>query len=89
MELVLDQPRVLLGRGPGVDLVLDESSLERVHAAFEFDGWGYRLQQVSEDGDLALNGAPAASGPLKHEDRFRVGEVSFSYLAEPRKPGAL
>ena len=37
MEYVLDQPRVLIGRGPGVDLVLDES-LERVHAALDYDG---------------------------------------------------
>jgi predicted component of type VI protein secretion system len=85
MEHVVDQPRVLLGRGPGVDLVVDDPSMERIHVALEFDGTGYRIGPVSPDGDLVLNGSSAGSERLKNEDRFCAGKVLFSYVVEPRR----
>lgn len=85
MEHVLDQKRVLIGRGPGVDLALREHSLKRVHACIEFQGDGYRLRHLS---DQELHGsAPAEGDPgqeLKHEDRFTLGQVTFEYLIDDR-----
>ena len=86
MEHVLDQPRVLLGRGPGVDLALEDPSLERVHAALEFHGSGYGVRHLAEEGDLVVNGASVAWCELKDEDRFQLGTVVFAYLLEARRP---
>ncbi len=83
MEYVLDQPRVLVGRGPGVDLALDDPSLERVHVALEFDGEGYRLAPVGGDGEPTRAFGPTAE--LKAEDRFVLGSIAFEYLLETRQ----
>ena len=76
MEHVLDQPRVRIGRGPGVDLALDHPSLEREHALLEFDGSGYRLRLLREPDD------PGAA--LKSEEQFHLGEIRFAYVLDPR-----
>jgi hypothetical protein len=89
MDHVLDQPRVLLGRGPGVDLAVEEPSLERVHAALEFHGIGFGVRRLAEEGDLVVDGTPMAWCELKDEDRFQLGKVVFVYLLEPRKSPTL
>lgn len=86
MEHVLDQRRVSLGRGPGVDLALDDESLACAHAQLEFCKGGFRLRRLSEEADTRLNGAPVESAELKPNDRFQLGRLSFSYVVE-RRPG--
>ncbi|MEE8557930.1 MAG: FHA domain-containing protein [Myxococcota bacterium] len=86
MEYVLDQPRVLIGRGPGVDLVLDES-LERVHAELEYDGSVFRIVSLST-GRIEVNGGAVEQSDLKDGDRLRLGGVRLVYSLESR-PAAL
>lgn len=86
MEHVLDQRRVSLGRGPGVDLALDDESLACAHAELEFCKGGFRLRRLSEEAATRLNGAPVESAELKPNDRFQLGRLSFSYVVE-RRPG--
>lgn len=86
MEHVLDQRRVSLGRGPGVDLALDDESLACAHAQLEFCKGGFRLRRLSEEAATRLNGAPVESAELKPNDRFQLGRLSFSYVVE-RRPG--
>ncbi len=84
MEYGLDQRRVSIGRGPGVDLALEDSSLIAKHAVIEFQDGGFSLRRVAERAALLVNGHPTASAALKPEDQFRLGEVAFSYVLEPR-----
>ena len=84
MEYVLDQARVLVGRGPGVDLALDDSTLERVHAALEFDGSGYSLRTLENEG--TLEAAFGVGSELKSQERFTLGRLEFEYVLETR-PG--
>ncbi len=86
MEHVLDQRRVSLGRGPGVDLALDDESLACAHAELEFGDGGFRLRRLSEAAEIRLNGGPVESAELKSNDRFQLGQLSFSYIVE-RRPG--
>ncbi len=86
MEHVLDQRRVSLGRGPGVDLALDDESLACAHAELEFVEGGFRLRRLSEAVETRLNGGPVESAELKPNDRFQLGRLSFSYVVE-RRPG--
>ena len=44
LEYRLDQPRTAVGRGPGVDLALDDASLRTRHALVEFRGGGFVLR---------------------------------------------
>ena len=87
MEHVLDQRRVTLGRGPGVDLALDDESLAWEHAELEFIEGGFRLRRLSETAETRLNGGPIEVAALKPNDRFQLGTLSFEYIVE-RRPGS-
>ena len=84
MEHVLDQHRVTLGRGPGVDLALDDESLACQHAALEFVEGGFRLCKLTETAETCVNGGPVEMAPLKPDDRFQLGALFFSYVVERR-----
>ncbi len=74
LEYRLDQPRTALGRGPGVDLALDDASLRRRHAVVEFRSGAFVLLDL--DGD-----APGArSLELKDGDRFRLGNLELGFM---------
>ena len=77
LEYRLDQPRTAVGRGPGVDLALDDASLRTRHALVEFQRGGFVLRQADVDGD----GAGALE--LKDGDRFHLGrlELQFTLVA--------
>lgn len=78
MEHGIDQAQVAVGRGPGVDLALDDASLRRSHALLEFQGRGFVLRDVGEDGRAGV------ALELKDGDRFRLGVHEFAFVLEPR-----
>ncbi len=84
-ELPLDQPRVTLGRGPGVDVCFDDPEMSRAHVAIEFSAGCFRLRGLAEGKPLFLNGGEIASAELKSEDRFRLGAHTFQFLLEERR----
>jgi len=83
MEFVLDQRSIRVGRGPGVDLAIDDPSLETVHARIEFENGAFRVC-VAAEAELLLNGGSVKSGELKADDRLDLGSVSFGFSLEPR-----
>jgi predicted component of type VI protein secretion system len=76
LEFRLDQPRTALGRGPGVDLALDDASLETRHAWVEFHGGGFVLRSAATDGSPAFE--------LKDGDRFLLGTLELQYTLAAR-----
>jgi pSer/pThr/pTyr-binding forkhead associated (FHA) protein len=85
MEFVLDARVNLIGRGPGVDLALDDPSLAREHAVIEFATDGFHLRGRTAGASIAVNGAPGSAAPLKPGDRFQLGEVQFGFEIEARE----
>jgi hypothetical protein len=75
MEYRLDQPRTALGRGPGVDLALDDAALRSRHALVLFRDSGFELRDF--DGD-------ARGVQLKDGDHFRLGGHEFAFVIEER-----
>ena len=78
MEYRLDQPRTALGRGPGVDLALDDASLRTQHALVEFRGSGFVLSAADSDGETR------GSLELKDGDRFHLGALELQFTLEAR-----
>ncbi len=76
MEYRLDQPRTALGRGPGVDLALDDATLRCQHALVEFHGSGFELRDF--DG-------PVPGVELKDGDCFRLGALEFAFVLESKR----
>ncbi len=88
MEQVLDQRRLSLGRGPGVDLAFDDSSLAREHALLEFRDGSFHLEPLSASAETRVQGGSGSSAcatALKSRDRFVLGAIQFSYIVEPRR----
>ncbi len=84
-ELPLDQLRVTLGRGPGVDLCFEDGEMARAHAAIEFSEGCYQIRALAAGKELFLNGGETAAAELKSEDRFRLGGHTFQFLLEERR----
>ena len=84
LEYILDQRTIRVGRGPGVDLAIDDPSLQTVHAQIEFENGAFRVRAEAPEAHLLLNGGSVTSGELKHEDRLDLGSVAFSFALEPR-----
>ena len=82
MEYKLDQERVSLGRGPGVDLAFDDEAMSREHAAIEFQAGGYRIRDLASTNGVYVNDAHVATGELKHGDRFQLGDHVFTFVLE-------
>lgn len=78
LEYRLDQRRTAVGRGPGVDLALDDASLRTRHALVEFRRGGFVLRQadIDSEGDGALE--------LKDGDRFRLGRLELQFTLAAR-----
>src|SRR5262249_8170242 len=78
LEYRLDQPRTALGRGPGVDLALDDASLRTRHALVEYKAGGFVLRPADVDRE-----APHAF-ELKDGDRFHLGTLELQFTLEAR-----
>lgn len=78
LEYRLDQPRTAVGRGPGVDLALDDASLRTRHALVEFRGGGFVLSATDPETE-----APG-SLELKDGDRFHLGALELQFTLEAR-----
>jgi pSer/pThr/pTyr-binding forkhead associated (FHA) protein len=86
-EFALERERCVVGRGPGVDLALEDTAMSRQHAAFERTASGWRVRDLGSTNGLRVNGAPTQVADLKHGDRVELGEHVLQYLVEARDPG--
>jgi pSer/pThr/pTyr-binding forkhead associated (FHA) protein len=84
-EFGLDGESCVVGRGPGVDLALDDSAMSRQHAAFERTGEGWRVRDMGSTNGVKVNGAAVKVADLKHGDRVGLGEHVLQYLVETRE----
>jgi pSer/pThr/pTyr-binding forkhead associated (FHA) protein len=84
-EIVIDQRRVTLGRGPGVDLAFDNPSMSQQHAVLEFVTDGFRVSDLESTNGVEVNGKRAKQADLHHGDRFALGNQVFQLLIEKRE----
>jgi hypothetical protein len=73
--VTIPPPGIVVGRGEGCDLVLDESAAPRKHARFEVAADGRLVvEDLGSDSSHLLNGAPAPKrSALAHGDRVTIG----------------
>jgi pSer/pThr/pTyr-binding forkhead associated (FHA) protein len=83
-DFPIERASTVVGRGPGVDLALDDETLSRQHASIEFAAGGLRLRDLGSLNGASINGSPVKSGALKHGDRFQLGDLAFQLIVEER-----
>ena len=83
-DCTIDSQRLVIGRGPGVDLALDDSAMSREHAALEFSGRGFQLSDLGSTNGVMVNGSKVTVADLKHADKIHIGEHQFQFVIEER-----
>ncbi len=84
LEIPAEQQQLTVGRGPGVDVALDNPSLARAHFAIEFSGLGFRLRALTEDRGIRLNGSEVTLCELHDGDRIRIGDAALQFVQSER-----
>jgi pSer/pThr/pTyr-binding forkhead associated (FHA) protein len=80
----LEQDRTVLGRGPGVDVTLDDTTMSRQHAVIELDGETLRIRDLGSKNGMSVNRELTAECALTHGDRFKIGCHEFQVIVEER-----
>ena len=76
----LDRKITMIGRWPGSDLFLDQSTVSKRHAVVERSPGGYYLCDLASLAGTRVNGRPI-SGPVRlvEGSRFRICDFVFSF----------
>jgi len=82
-DLPLDRERAILGRGPGVDLQIDDPAMSREHAAFPLADSAFRMRDLGSTNGVLVNGRETLACELESGDRIEIGEHVFEYVVEP------
>ena len=76
----LTEQRIVLGRHPDCDIVLDSGSVSRQHARLEKDGGGYAIEDLqSRNGTFVNDEAVSGRRILVSGDRLRICDLIFRY----------
>lgn len=80
LERVLDRELLTIGRGPGVDLAIDDEQMSRQHAAVEFVGGRFRVRDLGSTNGVEVGGRAVQVAPLAAGDRFQIGCQEFQLV---------
>src|SRR5262245_36352320 len=72
-EYAIDGERIVVGRGPGVDLAFDDEEMSANHAVFEHSRGGLCITDLDSTNGTRVNGERVTTRPLAHGDRIEIG----------------
>jgi CRP-like cAMP-binding protein len=75
--LPLGRALILIGRDPGSDLYLKDSSISKNHASIVFSDGAHILRDNGSTNGSLVNGTPVREHRLAHGDTIRFGPYSF------------
>jgi DNA-binding NtrC family response regulator len=80
-------PRLLVGKGPSCEVLLDDPAVSRRHAAVELAGAFLRLTDLGSTNGTWVNGVAVVEARLFGGERVRVGNVVLSVERRAPAPG--
>ncbi|HEX8695776.1 MAG TPA: FHA domain-containing protein [Longimicrobium sp.] len=81
-QIPVPQPVVVIGRGAGCDVVVDDDSVSAQHARLEFDLGAWRITDLGSTNGTAVEGvklAPNVPTPLPYGTTVRLGGIKFNF----------
>ena len=84
-----DRPRII-GRGPGVDIIVADDTVSKVHASLAYDrkALHLRVRDLGSSNGTFLNGERVASAEAAIGARLRLGTVDYTVSSEPAEESA-
>jgi len=82
----LAKARVVVGRGPGADLCLDDSQMSQRHLALERTEGGLRIMDLGSTNGTRVNGETVLARDLQHGDRIACGRHVLQLVLEKCDP---
>lgn len=83
-EHPLTRRRVVVGRGPGVDVAFNDPEMSQQHAAVEFEDGAFRVLDLGSTNGVCVNGERVRERELDHGDRIVLGRHVLRILIEKR-----
>jgi FHA domain-containing protein len=87
--LEVSQDRVLVGRDPTCDMVIDDKSVSRRHAYFERRGPGWAIVDQGSANGTFVNGAQVMDAALQDGQELRLGMVPLRVEMESAASGTV
>ena len=87
LEVPLRAASLSIGRGPGVDVTVDDEAMSREHVSVELGRSGFRVRDLGSTNGVMVNGRSVADVDLQDGDRVQVGEHTFQYVVEETHQG--
>ena len=84
-EYPIEGERIVVGRGPGVDLAFEDDEMSANHAVFEHSRGGLCVTDLDSTNGIRVNGEPVVTRALAHGDRIQIGKHLFHLLLEKRE----
>lgn len=84
-EYPMEADRIVVGRGPDVDLAFDDDEMSAQHAAFEHSRGGFCVTDLDSTNGTRVNGETVATRLLAHGDRVEMGGHAFHVQLEKRE----
>jgi len=81
-----DQPRVVIGRRRGADVILPHAAVSQLHAVLEAKGASYAIRDEGSTNGTRVNGqriAPGRLKPLRAGDRIEIGGFAIGLTLGP------
>ena len=85
-EYPLRRERTVFGRSRKADLVFDEDTLSREHAAIHYRDGHFVLEDLSSANGCRHNGRSAHNSELAHGDVIQMGRIRMKLILEARDP---
>jgi diguanylate cyclase (GGDEF)-like protein len=77
----LGSGRMVIGREAGCDILIEDQSVSRRHAAIQPDGDSYSVFDLQSTNGTYINDRPVDESKLKDGDHLRIGNVIYRFLA--------
>lgn len=81
-EVLLDQPRISLGRAPSNDIHLDDGTVSGKHAVFHVLGKDIFVEDMESTNGTLVNGQRVRRRQLRHGDLLRIGQHEIKFMDE-------
>jgi pSer/pThr/pTyr-binding forkhead associated (FHA) protein len=85
MEYPLTLEYTVIGRDKTAGIVLKDPLISRRHAAVIFQDGSFLLRDLESTNGTILNGTMIETVPIKHKDKFRIGDTVMQFIFEDTK----